>query len=108
MDLIGRKLFRKVDDYNGVKGAFLYADSAARAEVLGDECLVVLRPLDNTRAAGLVHWTVDDALQPAFLWLAELLVKYRYSVRIICFRIAQLHVIFAIMHYIDMPRSYGS
>src|SRR5581483_9144826 len=103
VDLVLRQLFCKVDNNYSIKGAFLYADSAARAQVFGYDCLAILRALDDALTAGLVHWAVDDALQSAFPWLAQLLVKYRDPMRIFSFRIAQLHVIFATMRYIAMP-----
>ena len=103
MDFIRRKLFGKVDDYYGVKWAFLYTYSAARAQVFGNEGLIIFRPLDNAGAACLVYWAVDDALEPAFPRLAQVFIKYRYAMCIFCFRIAQLHVNFALLHYIAIP-----
>ncbi len=103
MDLVSRKLFGEIDNNDSIERAFLYADSAAGAQVLGDERLVVFRALNNAGATCLVYWTVDNAFQAAFFWLAELLVEYRNTMSIFCFRIAQLYVIFAIMCYIAMP-----
>ena len=107
MNLFFRELSGKINDDNGVKGAFLDADAAARAEILGYHCLSIFWPLDDALTASLVHWAVDDALKPALSWLAELFVKYRYPMSIFCFRIAQLRVNFAIIRYIDTDAGPG-
>ncbi len=74
MNLIFGQLAGKVDNHYSVKGAFFDADSTASTQVLRYYGFAVFWALYYAFATSLVHWTVDDAFQPTFLWLAKLLV----------------------------------
>jgi hypothetical protein len=60
VNFVRRQFPRKVYDYDRIKRAFLYADTAACAEVFGNDCLAVFGPLDYALATCLVYWAVDD------------------------------------------------
>ncbi len=70
MDLIFRELFCKVDNYYGVKRTLPDTNTTSRAQILGYYSFAVTRALDNTLSTSLVYWTVDNAFQATFFWLA--------------------------------------
>lgn len=62
---VGRALFkilRQVDDFDGLKGTLLHADTASNAELFAQESDLTVSINDDTLLPHAHHWTLAFAL----------------------------------------------